>query len=394
LRLAQRINDAFSYTVAYQRVSSHRRNYDGPLEDSSPFAVFISTNNGLTDTLDARANLRLGRSNLITAGFEFERETFFQESLPSFSVLNGTTDKQRTSAVFVQDQIVLLEDRLQVSIGVRGQFYRISAADRPGFLSEIPIENSVTGDGSIAYFIRSTGTKLRAHVGNGFRAPSLFERFGEAVINGVFQRIGDPSLRAEQSIGVDGGFDQRLAGDRVLFGATYFYTRLQRAIDSSFIDPLGLRFFAFVNRPGGLARGVETFVEAAPFRGTNVRASYTYTNSDRFVPGDGLLKEYVIPNHLFGVALRQRYRQFLFSFDLNRTGSYIAPVFDPFFNIAELAFDGYTKADLFASYERPLAERARLILFLGADNIFNEDYFENGFRAPGATGRGGVKVQF
>jgi iron complex outermembrane receptor protein len=31
-----------------------------------------------------------------------------------------------------------------------------------------------TGDGSAAYFIRRTGTKLRAHAGRGYRAPSLY----------------------------------------------------------------------------------------------------------------------------------------------------------------------------------------------------------------------------
>ncbi len=394
VRYTQRVNDIFSYTVAYQRVSSHRRNYDGQLQDASPFSVFISTNNGLTDTLDGRANVRLGRANLVTAGFEFERETFFQETIPTFNLLNGTTDRQRTFAVFAQDQLVLLDDRLQISVGVRGQFYRIRAADRPGFLGAIPVQNSLTGDGSIAYFIRSTGTKLRAHVGNGFRAPSLYERFGEGSLNGVFQRIGDPLLRAEQSIGADGGFDQRLAGDRVLFGATYFYTRLQRVIESTFPDPLGIRFFGYANRPGGISRGVETFLEAAPTRGANVRASYTYTNSDRFVPGLGLLQEYVIPKHLFSLNFTQRYRRLAFNFDLNRTGKYIAPVFDAFFAQGILTFDGYTKADLFASYEYPLTERTRLVLFIGADNIFDEEYFENGFRAPGALGRGGVKVQF
>jgi hypothetical protein len=35
-----------------------------------------------------------------------------------------------------------------------------------------------------------------------------------------------------------------------------------------------------------------------------------------------------------------------------------------------------------------------MILFGGAENIFGETYFENGFRAPGATGRGGVNLRF
>ena len=73
-----------------------------------------------------------------------------------------------------------------------------------------------------------------------------------------------------------------------------------------------------------------------------------------------------------------------------------APVFenDFPFRTAELTFPGYAKADLFASYERRLGERVLMTLFGGADNIFAVKYFENGFRAPGAVGRGGVKLSF
>ncbi len=59
-----------------------------------------------------------------------------------------------------------------------------------------------------------------------------------------------------------------------------------------------------------------------------------------------------------------------------------------------LTFDGYTKADLFASYERRLNERLALTFFGGAENVFNQKYFENGFRAPGIVGRGGINFRF
>ena len=408
VKLSQQINERFSYSLAYQRVSSERRNYNGSRIDPRfaafyPFGdfEFINVNKGTTDTLDARFNAQFTRSNLATIGFEYERESLFQQAIPSFSAFNNTTDRQRTFAVFGQDQISLFDDRLQLSLGVRGQFFRIRAADRPGTLSAVNAEKSLTGDGAIAYFIRATSTKLRAHVGNGFRAASLFERFGAGTFSGLgLQRFGDPTLRAEQSIGVDGGIDQRLARDRALIGVTYFYTRLQRVIDfQSFfvVDPLGLgRFSGYVNRPGGISRGVETFVEATPWRGMGLRASYTYTNSDRVVPFRGLQPQYVIPSHIFGLALNQRYRSFAFNFDLNRTGSHLAPVFenDFPFRTAELTFDGYTKADLFGSYERRLSEGATMLLFAGADNIFNQRYYENGFLAPGIVGRGGVRFKF
>jgi iron complex outermembrane receptor protein len=407
VRFTQRLGEDFSYTIAYQRVQTRRRNYNGPEVDARygafyPFGEFEfnSLNNGSIDTLDARANFRIGRANLVTAGFEYERESLFQNFLSAFSAGDGTTDRQRTFAVFGQDQIFLLNERLQISVGLRGQSYHISAADRPGFLASAQAEGSITGDGSIAYFIRSTGTKLRAHVGNGFRAPSLFERFGEGSFSGLgFERFGDPTLRAEQSLGLDGGFDQRLMGERLRFGATYFYTRLQRTInfESFTADPLNVgRFSGYVNTPGGLARGVESYLEAAPFRRTEVRASYTYTNSDRFVRAQGLQQEFVIPRHLFGLDVNQRYGAFAFNFDLNRTGAYIAPVFEnnfPF-RMGVLTFRGYTKADAFLSYERMLGERVRLVLFGGAENIFNRRYYENGFLAPGALGRGGASFKF
>src|SRR5690242_11647824 len=249
-RFSQVVTDRVSYTVAYQRVSSNRRNYNGPAVDPRftafvPFGdfEFLNENRGTTDTVDARVNLQFARSNLATAGVEFEHESLFQSSQPSFTFFNNTTDRQRTFAVFGQDQLSFLEDRLRISVGVRGQWYRIRGADRPGFLQGREAESSITGDGSIAYLINRTGTKLRAHVGNGFRAPSLFERFGEGTFSGAgIVRFGDPTLRAEQSISVDSGFDQRLGTDRVLFGATYFYTRLQRVITFTgfLVDPLGV----------------------------------------------------------------------------------------------------------------------------------------------------------
>jgi outer membrane receptor protein involved in Fe transport len=407
IRFSDQVSDKLSYTIAYQHVGSRRRNYNGPQIDPRfaqfyPFGdfAFVAVNNGSTDTFDARTSFRLGRHNLATAGFEYERESIFQSNTPSFSAFNNTIDRQRTIAVFAQDQIFALNDRLQISFAARGQWFSVRAADRPGFLNSVKPENSITGDGSIAYFIRSTGTKLRAHVGNGFRAASLFERFGAGTFAQVgFVRFGDPTLRAEQSISVDGGLDQRVAHDRARFGATYFYTHLQRVIafNSFFVvDPLGLgRFSGYENRPGGLSRGVETYLEAAPWRGADWRASYTFTNSDRLVRGRGLQPEYVIPKHLFGLTMNQRYRAIIFSFDLNRTGSYIAPIFenDFPFRTAELSFPGYTKADLFVSYQRRTSERVTLTFFGGADNLFDVKYFENGFRAPGVMARGGLTVR-
>ena len=63
-------------------------------------------------------------------------------------------------------------------------------------------KTAYTGDGSVSYFFNSTGTKLRAHIGSGYRAPAAFERFGSSFFNGVFSPFGDP--RAESLDGFAG----------------------------------------------------------------------------------------------------------------------------------------------------------------------------------------------
>ena len=408
VKFSQEINPRLSYSIAYQRVDSNRRNYNGSRIDPKfaafyPFGdfEFLSVNKGKTDTFDTRLNAQLARTNLATFGFEFERESLFQHAQPSFSAFNDTTDRQRTFAFFGQDQIALLDRRLQISLAARGQFFRVRAADRPGTLAGLSAEKTVTGDGAVAYLIRSTNTKLRAHIGNGFRAASLFERFGAGFFSGLgLRRFGDPTLRAEQSLSLDGGIDQKLFHDHALIGASYFYTKLQRVIDfeSSFvIDPLGLgRFSGYVNRPGGFARGLETFMEASPWRNSQIRASYTFTNSDQRLAGGGLRRQYVIPTNIFSANFYQRYRSFAFNANVDAVTNHIAPVFENDFPFrpAELTFAGYTTVNIFGSYERKLSEGSLLKIFAGADNIFNQRYYENGFLAPRAVGRAGFDLKF
>ena len=57
-------------------------------------------------------------------------------------------------------------------------------------------------------------------------------------------------------------------------------------------------------------------------------------------------------------------------------------------------FDGVAKADLGASYRLPVAENRSLRFFGKVENLFNQEYFEAGYRTPGATAVGGVQFEF
>jgi hypothetical protein len=46
------------------------------------------------------------------------------------------------------------------------------------------------------------------------------------------------------------------------------------------------------------------------------------------------------------------------------------------------------------SYRRPLGEFRALRFYAKGDNLFNQTYFQSGFRMPGVTGTVGTQFEF
>src|SRR5215208_7406482 len=222
---------------------------------------------------------------------------------------------------------------------------------------------------------RSSGTKLRAHIGNGYRAPSLFERFG-AFFDSFFgySAFGDPCLKPDRSIAFDAGIDQTLYKNRLRASATYFYTELQQVIIFDFsgaidpaTDPFG-RFGGYRNTDGGIARGAELSMSATPVRTLNLTAAYTFTKSLQRTPQvPGTLRTVGIPDHQFSLVATQQFgRRFLINFDLVASSDYIGAVIDPTtFGSRGYRFRGLAKADLGASYTLPLGSDTRSLRLFG-----------------------------
>jgi iron complex outermembrane receptor protein len=251
---------------------------------------------------------------------------------------------------------------------------------------------------------RSSGTKLRAHAGNGYRAPSLFERFGTFFSSFFgYSVFGDPRLRPDRSFAVDAGIDQTLFRNRLRASATYFYTRLQEVIIFDFsgaidpvTDPFG-RFGGYRNTNGGIARGAELSMTASPIRSLNISAGYTYTKSLQRTPQvPGTLRSLVIPDHQFSVVASQTIgRRLLLNFDFVASSDYIGAILDPStFNNRGYRFPGYARADVGGSYTLPLDENRSLRFFAYVDNLFDREYFESGFRTSGRIGRAGATFSF
>src|SRR6185295_6122672 len=153
----QRPTETFGYTISYQGLVTNRSSINGPLGNG--FQPFGGTTRSDFDarihTLNARVDLRAGRVNYITGGYEFENESF---SNPSFQVNpadNSDVDvAQKSNAFFVQDQLRFLDDRLQIAAAFRAQLFRLQtpeftpAASAPyaGITFQSP-PTAYTGDG-------------------------------------------------------------------------------------------------------------------------------------------------------------------------------------------------------------------------------------------------------
>ena len=410
----QRPTETFGYTISYQGLATNRSSINGPLGVGfQPFGGTTRSDfNARIHTLNARVDVQAGSYNFLTGGYEFESENFENPSFQVNPADNSTVDVTQTShALFAQDQLRLLDDRLQISGAFRAQFFRLQrpvftpAASAPytGFTFQSP-PTAYTGDGSVAYTFRSSGTKLRGHVGNGYRAPSLFERFGSSFDSFFgYTAFGDPRLEPERSIAFDAGIDQSFQQNRVRLSATYFYTQLRKVILFDFsglidftTDPFG-RFGGYLNTNGGIARGAEIELRATPTRTLNLTAAYTFTKAQQRTPQvRGTIRSLVIPDHQFSIVASQRLgRRILVNFDFSASSNYLGAVFDTgTFTSRGFRFKGLAKADLGASYSLPIDEKRQLRFFGYVDNLFDREYFESGFRTPGRTGRAGASFVF
>ncbi|HMU32597.1 MAG TPA: TonB-dependent receptor [Pyrinomonadaceae bacterium] len=411
-KLSQQLSKNVILSGYYHVVDTRRRNDDGVLGpgfQSASTSVF----DGRIDTINAKLTWAANGSNTVSGGYEFERERFGNEGLtPAGTSDFFTRATQSSDTFFLQALSQPFAGRLTLSGGIRYQRYRLG---RPAFsLTGSPYQGvqldspdgAFTLDGAIAYSFR-TGTKLRAHVGNGYRVPSLYERFGtfySAWPSASFVALGDPSLRPERSIAFDLGVDQSALRNRLKLSASYFWTRLTDIIGyGSVVPDIGTTprpYGGYENQKGGRSSGFEGSVTAKPTRTTDLFASYTYTESrNRISPvsGSGVLRAFGIPRHQFTLVATQNFGRFWVNFDLLATSDYLAPIFsNSTFSTYVYRFQGNRKGDLTAGYTFKLhrEDSMKLCLYGTIENVFNNEYFENGFRTASRTGRLGVTFGF
>jgi vitamin B12 transporter len=398
--------------VDYQGLRTWRRFGDGPGGPGfQPAGSDLSFYDGEINTLQARVDWQLGRHQSIDAGYEFENENFSSHFLlPDPTQNSQTSVTQRSGSAFVQDQVHLFDGRLQLAGSYRLQPFALEnpdftpAASAPysGIHFSAP-PTAQTGDGSVAWFFRKSGTKIRSHVGRGYRAPSLYERFGVYYSPFGYSAFGDPRLKPERFVSVDGGVDQSFWNARARLSATYFYTQLQsviafdtQGIITPAVDPFG-RYGGYFSTNGGLARGVELNGSVTATKSTTVNWAYTYTDARERTPlSPGVWRTYRIPENMFSTMVTQRLSARATAiFTVLASGSYLTPIFDSIsFQNRAYQFPGMKQGQLSFNYRLPLGEFTAVRFFARADNLWNQRYYESGYRTPGVTGLGGMQFEF
>jgi iron complex outermembrane receptor protein len=413
-RFEHQVNAHLDYRLAYGLVDAVRDNTDGPGGPGFFQPLFNTSDRyaGRIDTAQARVNYLLGSHQVLTAGYEFQQEHYLNTAAdenPDVAqrAYYQTDARQRTNAAFAQDELRLFDNRLGILLS--GRFTQASL-DQPRFIGGglSPYAGSplsappaaYTGDASVSYFLRSSSTKLRAHGGNSFRLPSLYERFGGFLFQGFDFAYGDPRLSPERAVSVDFGFDQYAFHNHLRIGGTYFYSTLQEIIGflnfpPGYVDPFG-RTAGYYNTRGGIARGVELSGEFRPNDRTAVFASYTYTGAQ-----DGVSQYYtgtdvaplqsprILPNQVTLIATQRLGRHIDLALDFAGGSDYLYPLYGYAYQFA-----GPRQLGLSAGYAMHLTERVAARFYLRVSNALDQDFYEDGFRTPPRWAVGGLRLSF
>jgi vitamin B12 transporter len=229
--------------------------------------------------------------------------------------------------------------------------------------------------------IPGTGTKLKASVGSGFKAPTLSELFQSYP---AFFFIANPNLRPETSTGYDVGVEQTLVGETLRVGATYYYNRVRNLIVAA---PASDGFnITYANIGRAHTDGVESFVAYNPVKALTLRADYTYTQAIDDGSDQELLRR---PKHK---ATLNAAWQATSAFSLNATLLTVSSWIDGNrdFSIPRLRAPGYTVVNLAASF----AIDKHITVFGRVENLFDR-HFQNpvGFLQPTVGAFAGIRAQ-
>ncbi len=223
-----------------------------------------------------------------------------------------------------------------------------------------------------AYLIGSSGARLRASWGEGYKLPSFFA-LGEP-------NTGNPDLRPERSRGFDLGYEQELGVGGAFLSLTYFRNTFLDLIDFSPQE------FRLVNRTRSNTQGLEFEARLELWKELRLGGHLTYLDAE--IEGtDEPLRDR--PRWRGGVRLDWRPSA---RAEVGLETLWVGPRFDFQLPVREQdRAGGYSTSSLAASYRFPHG----IEVFGRIDNLLDRRFHEFvGFPDPGLYARVGLRYRF
>ncbi len=336
----------FVNVFGYGHVDYTRTNLDPPATIPSRFE-------GVRDKFDWRGTVKVMPGHNVVLGLEREDQRARGDNFPG-------TVKTGNQAGFVE-----LQSELNKTFFFVANFRR-DVHDDFGAHNTYRLAPAV--------IVPGLETKLKASYGTGFKAPTLYQLFG----NGPFGFMGNPNLRPEKSRGYDFGFEQPIANNRVRVGATYFDNRIEDLIDFLFVP------FTNVNVLKARTHGVEAFATVTVNEQLQLRFDYTHTKAWDLTKNVELRRR---PRDKFSATATYAPMEGL---TLSSTVLHVSSWSDVDRATFALVRGGpFTTVNLAADY----VINKHATVFARADNLFDRRY-ENpvGWLQPGLAVYGGVRL--
>lgn len=353
-------------TQYYSRLSAHNAAFDGLLDHTLGIAYSnikstdFSPDNGPSEfagsrvKIDWQGNLRLDSQEHLILGAEHQHDAVSMPLSADINIESGYAELQSGFGESFFDTVALRYD-------VNNRF-----------------GSKVTYRVAPTYLIGQTGTKIKASIGSGFKAPTLADLFQS--FPPYF--FANPNLHPETSVGVDVGFEQALFTRVLQFGATYFRNDIRNLIDSN------ADFTSLINIGRARTDGAEAFVAYQPMSAYSARVDYTYTEAFDQVANVGLLRR---PKHK--ASLRNSWHassRLSFDATILYVGSWLDGNRD-FTNLEPLNASSFTTVNIAGNYD----VSQNLAVYARVNNLFDRHYQDPiGFLQPSIGAFAGVKVKF
>ncbi len=348
--------------VDYDRTSSN------PVDESNPFFSEESEFKSKLWKVDWQNSLYLHEANTLTFGVEHQREQgeswYRSEGMfgPYESVF--PLEKAHNTGIYLQDQLRIAE-QFFLTAGIR-------------YDSHSQTESSTTYRIAPVYIIEHTGTKIKATLGTGFKAPSLYQLYAPPT---YFGPIGNENLKPEKSTAWDAGIEQYFLNNTLLLGFTYFANYFEDLIDYDFTQ-------GYINIRKAITKGAEITLIARPIPILSFLVTYTRTEAKNTETDESLLRR---PKDKFTARLDW---EFLERANIHISMIYVGEREDLFWQDwtpTPVTLESYMLLNAAGVYD--LFES--LQLFLRLDNILNADYETiKGYGTAGFSVYGGIKANF